>query len=155
MEDRKEARMARKRGRRHRRRRVKALGVIWRCPDELWNEVAVVLDELDPPAKTGRKRVDQRRALDGMIYQMRTGCQWNALPGEFGDDSSVHRTMQRWVSKEVFPLIWSILIGKCGELGGVDFDWQSADGAMRKARSGGIKSARIPRIAARTAPSTA
>ena len=155
MEDRKEARMARKRGRRHRRRRVKRLGVIWRCPDELWKEVAVVLDELDPPAKTGRKRVDQRRALDGMIYQMRTGCQWNALPGEFGDDSSVHRTMQRWVSKEVFPLIWSILIGKCGELGGVDFEWQSADGAMRKARSGGIKSARIPRIAARTAPSTA
>ena len=154
MDDRKEARMARKRGRRH-RRRVKPLGVIWRCPDELWKEVAFVLDELDPPARTGRKRIDQRTALDGMIYQMRTGCQWNALPGEFGDDASVHRTMQRWVTKEVFPLIWSILVTKCDDLGGVDFDWQSADGAMRKARSGGIKWAKTPRIVARTAPSTA
>jgi transposase len=142
-------------GRTHRRRRAKALGTIWRCPDELWERVAVVLEELDPPADTGRKRVDQRRALDGMIYQMRTGCQWNALPGEFGDDSSVHRTMQRWIAGEVFPLIWSLLVAECDDLGGVDFDWQSADAAMRKARSGGIKSAPIPRIAARTAPSTA
>lgn len=155
MDDRKEAGMARKRRHGHRRRRVKPLGVIWRCPDELWKEVALVLDELDPPAKTGRKRIDQRTALDGMIYRMRTGCQWNALPGEFGDDASVHRTMQRWVAKEVFPLIWSILVAECAELGGVDFDWQSADGAMRKARSGGIKWAKTRRIAPRTAPSTA
>lgn len=155
MDDRKEAGMARNKSRGHRRRRAKPLGTIWACPDELWAEVTRVLDELDPPAATGRKRIDQRKALDGMIYQMRTGCQWNALPTEFGDDASVHRTMQRWVSKEVLPLIWSILVGRCAELGGVDFDWQSADGAMRKARSGGIKSAQIPRIAARTAPSTA
>ena len=141
--------------RKHQRRRVKPLGTIWRCPDELWKEVVFALDELDPPAPTGRPRIDQRKALDGVIYQMRTGCQWDALPKEFGDDASVHRTMQRWVAKEVFPLIWSILITKCIELGGVDFDWQSADGAMRKARSGGIKSAPIPRIAPRTAPSTA
>ena len=147
--------MARKTRRGHRRRRVRPLGTIWRCPDELWMGVARVLDELDPPAATGRKRIDQRKALDGMIYQMRSGCQWNALPREFGDDASVHRTLQRWVAKEVFPLIWSILVAECADLGGVDFDWQSADGAMRKARSVGIKSARIPRIGARTAPNTA
>lgn len=41
--------MARKRGRSHRRRRAKPLGVIWRCPEDLWKEVARVLDELDPP----------------------------------------------------------------------------------------------------------
>ncbi|MBY0308830.1 MAG: transposase, partial [Phycisphaerales bacterium] len=131
--------MARKRVRGHRRRRGRPLGTIWHCPDELWVAVARVLDELDPPAATGRKRIDQRKALDGMIYQMRTGCQWNALPRELGDDASVHRTMQRWVAKDVFPLIWSLLVAQCADLGGVDFDWQPADGAMRKARSGGIK----------------
>lgn len=152
MDDRKEARMAK---RPHRRRQREALGTIWRCPDELWERVAMVLDELDPPARTGRRRVDQRRALDGMIYQMRKGCQWNALPGQFGDDSSVHRTMQRWVAKEVLPLIWSLLVAECDELGGVDFDWQAADCSMGKARSGGMKWARTPRIAARAAPSAA
>jgi putative transposase len=139
----------------HRRRRVKALATIWRCPDPLWDRVALVVDELDPPAETGRPRVDLRRALNGMIYQLRTGCQWNALPKEFGDDSSVHRTMQRWVAKEVFPLIWSLLVAECDDLGGVDFDWQAADCAMGKARSGGMPWARTPRIAARTGANAA
>jgi putative transposase len=138
-----------------RKKRVVELETIWRCPDELWERVSLVLDELDPPAATGRKRVDQRSALDGMIYQMRTGCQWNALPREFGDDSSVHRTMQRWVAKEVFPLIWGLLVADCDELGGVNFDWQAADCSMGKARSGGMKWARTPRIAARTAANAA
>lgn len=139
---------------RHRRRR-RTLETIWRCPDALWERVTLVLDELDPPAPTGRKRIDQRRALDGMIYQLRTGCQWNALPPEFGDDSSVHRTMQRWIAKGVFPLVWSLLVAECEELGGVDFDWQAVDGAMGKARQGGILSAKTPRIVARTASNAA
>ncbi|MCC6428712.1 MAG: hypothetical protein IT435_18060, partial [Phycisphaerales bacterium] len=63
--DRKEARMA---GTKHRRRRARPLDTIWRCPDELWEKVERVLDELDPPAATGRPRVDPRKALDGMIY---------------------------------------------------------------------------------------
>lgn len=141
--------------RRHRRRRREAPGTIWRCPDALWERVALVLDELDPPAPTGRKRIDQRKALDGMIYQLRTGCQWNALPREFGDDSSVHRTMQRWIAKGVFELVWSLLVAECEELGGVDFDWQAADCAMGKARQGGILSAKTPRIEARAAASAA
>ena len=137
------------------RRKRKAMDTIWRCPDALWERVALVLDELDPPASTGRKRIDQRNALNGVIYQLRTGCQWEALPREFGDDSSVHRTMQRWVAKGVFPLIWSLMVADCDELSGVDFDWQAADGAMGKARQGGTTSARTPRIAARTARSAA
>lgn len=56
------------------KKRVPTPGTIWRCPDELWEKVALVLNELDPSADTGRKRIDPRRALDGMIYQLRTGA---------------------------------------------------------------------------------
>lgn len=75
------------------------LGTVWRADDELWSRVEGVLAELDPPHRGHRPRVDQRKALDGMIYHLRTGCQWSALPAEFGDDSSVHRTMQRWAAR--------------------------------------------------------
>ena len=110
----------------------KPLPTIWRVPDELWHNIQPILDQLDPPAKTGRPRIDPRAALDGMIYRMRTGCQWNQLPKEFPDDASVHRTMQRWIEREVFPAIWTSLVEVCDELGGVDFEWQAADGAMGK-----------------------
>jgi putative transposase len=133
----------------------KTLETIWRVPNELWSKVEVVLDDRDAPSGNGRPRIDQRAALDGIIYVLRTGCQWGALPEEFGDDASVHRTMQRWMSKGVFEAIWALLVHDCDELGGVDFEWQSADGAMGKARKGGTRLARIPRIVRRTARNAA
>ena len=138
-----------------RKRQVKALPTIWEVDDQLWSIIQNILDEFDPPAATGRPRTGQREALNGIIYQMRTGCQWNQLPKPFGDDSSIHRTMQRWIDKGVFQRLWAVLIGNCEELGGVSWTWQSADGAMGKARFGGIMSARIPRIAGKTAPNAA
>ena len=131
-----------------RKKTYEALPTIWEVSDELWAIIQPILDELDPPAKTGRPRTDERPALNGIIHQMRSGAQWNQLPEQFGDDSSVHRTMQRWIKKGVFERVWAVLVENCEELGGVNWQWQSADGAMGKARFGGMMSARIPRIAA-------
>ena len=47
----------------------------------------------------------------------------------------------------VLEAIWAQLVENCEELGGVVWDWQSADGAMGKARFGGTWSGRTPRIA--------
>jgi putative transposase len=137
------------------KRKSKELPTIWEVNDELWEIIQDILEELDPPAATGRPRTGQREALSGIIYQMRSGVQWNQLPARFGDDSSVHRTMQRWIAKGVFQRIWAVLIGHGQELGGVNGEWQSADGAMGKARWGGILSVPTPRIAANPAPNVA
>ena len=132
------------------KRKPKPLPTIWQVPDGLWKLIQPILNELDPPAPTGRKRIDQRKALDGIIYQMRTGCQWNVLPKTFGDDSSVHRTFLRWLRKGVLDRMWALLVHSCEELGGVDWQWQAADAAMGKARFGGTLSARTPRIVRKT-----
>lgn len=123
---------------RKRKRQQRPLPTIWRCPDDLWGMIVLpVILALDPPAKTGRKRIDQRKAFDGVIYHLRTGCQWNQLPREFGDDSSVHRTYQRWVEKGVLLEVLSVLVGLADGEGLVDWQWQSADGFLGKARHGG------------------
>jgi len=120
------------------KRNIKVLETIWECPDDLWdNTIQPILLAEDPPKATGRSRIDQRRALDGIIYTGRTGCQWDKLPEQFGDDSSVHRTLQRWVERGVFLRVMAAVIEHCADLGGVDWQWQSADGAMGKARLGG------------------
>lgn len=116
----------------------KSLPTIWRTTDELWEKIERILAEYDPPKSTGRSRVDQRAALDAIIFRLRTGCQWNRLPTEFPDDSSVHRTFQRWIEIGVLDRIWAALVEECEELGGVEWEWQAADGAMAKARFGGI-----------------
>ena len=138
-----------------RKRQVKPLPTIWEVSDELWKIIDPIMNKLDPPSWTGRDRIDQRAALNGIIYQMRSGCQWNSLPEKFGDDASVHRTFQRWVKKGVLEAIWATLVENCEELGGVAWDWQSADGAMGKARFRGMMSGPTPRIAANPARNAA
>ena len=115
----------------------KPLPTIWDVPDDLWERIEPVILQLDPPKARGRKRADQRKMLEGIIFRMRSGCQWNHLPRELGDDSTIHRTFQRWVGGGVLEGIWAALIEECQELGGVDWEWQSADCSMGKARLGG------------------
>jgi putative transposase len=138
-----------------RKKEYEPLPTIWKINDQLWGIIQPILQELDPPAGTGRPRTGEREALNGIIHQMRTGGQWNQLPMEVGDDSSVHRTMQRWISKGVLERLWVVLVENCEELGGVNWQWQSADGAMGKARFGGMMSAGIPQTAGNRAQNAA
>ena len=122
------------------KREVKPLDTIWEVSDELWAKIEPILLEdapPPPPAKGGRKRTDWRQAFNGIIFRLRTGCQWNRLPERFGDDSSVHRWFQRWNKNGVMEKIWAVMVTGCEELDGVHWEWQSADGALGKARFGG------------------
>jgi transposase len=85
------------------------LGTIWRVSDDLWSKLKPILDEYDPSKQIGRKRIDARAAIDAIIFRLRSGCQWNQLPAEFPDDSSVHRTFQRWEQNGVLDYIWASL----------------------------------------------
>jgi putative transposase len=109
---------------------------IWECADELWALIEPILSEYDPP-KQGPPRIDQRGAFDAIIFRLRSGCQWNRLPWEYPDDSSVHRTFQRWVGLGIFERLWAGVQEQCEDLGGCDWEWQAADGWLGKARMGG------------------
>jgi putative transposase len=110
---------------------------IWEVPDDVWTLIEPILNELYPAKPKGHRRADLRPVLNGVIFRLRTGCQWNHIPKHFGDDSTVHRHFQNWCKLGVFERIWAILIDACDDLGGVDWQWQSADAAMGKARLGG------------------
>ncbi|MBI5831804.1 MAG: transposase [Armatimonadetes bacterium] len=83
----------------------------WQIPDEIWESCQDVLHRYDPPRITGRKRIAQRLALSGVLYHLHTGCCWNRLPRQFGDDSSVHRTLQRWKRSGAWEEMRAILRG--------------------------------------------
>ena len=135
---------------------AQALETIWEMPDDLWGKVESVILKGDHPKSTGRKRVNPRPILNGIIFCLRSGCQWNHLPKTFGDDSTIHRTFQRWVESGVLSQVWSVMVEESEELGGVDWEWQSADCALGKARlGGGARLAPTPRTEARRAANEA
>jgi putative transposase len=137
------------------RTKPKPLGTIWRIPDELWTIIEPILCEFWPRKKEGRPPANWRTMLEGIIFRMRSGCQWDQLPKEFGPKSTVHDWFQRWNTNGVMEKIWATLVENCQELGAVHWTWQSADGAMGKARFGGIASAPTQQIEQRTVPSAA
>jgi putative transposase len=131
---------------------ARPLPTIWEVSDVLWERVEPILDRRYPPAATGRPRADLRRVLDGIIYRMRSGVQWNQLPRAFGADSTVHGWFQRFVADGVLREIWAELVRECDELGAVSWEWQAADGVMGKSRFEG--GARGPNPTDRAKPGT-
>ncbi len=57
-----------------------------------WEFIKAVL-----PNKTrGKKRVDDRRVINGIFYVLRTGIPWADLPGEYGPPTTVYNRFNRW-----------------------------------------------------------
>lgn len=71
--------------------------------------------------------------LEGIFYVLRTGCQWKAVPREYGCGSSIHRYFQEWQAAGFFENIWVLGLEKYDELEGIGWKWQSVDGCMIKA----------------------
>ena len=105
----------------------------WRIPDQLWSRIQPLLPAQGPHPKDGRPWTDERQALDGIFYLLRTGCQWKALPREFGASSTVHDRFQLWRKAGVFERLWQEGLLEYDALRGIEWEWQALDGAMTKA----------------------
>jgi len=126
----------------------------WELSDSLWERIEPLLPL--PRSRyrgRGKKRkniggrppADRRKLMAGILYVLRTGCQWNALPRErSGSGKTVHSHFQRWVRAGVFKRMWQAGLSEYDELKGIDWKWQAADGAMTKAPLGGQKTGENP-----------
>ena len=113
----------------------------WRIPDELWTRIERLLPRGKPhPLGCHNPRVNDRRAMDAIFFVLRTGCQWNALNATgICSSSSAHRRFQEWTAAGVFQALWALGLEAYDALKGIDWSWQSMDGAMSKAPLGGEK----------------
>lgn len=48
------------------------------------------------PGGPGRPPYDLRRVLNGILYLLKTGCQWRMLPQEFGKWGTIYAYFTRW-----------------------------------------------------------
>ena len=115
----------------------------WEVSDEFWRRVEpliprqVVRQEQRAYVRKpggGRKPKRPRLVFEAIVYVLRTGCQWKALPRErFGSASAIHKRFLEWESSGLFLALWQAGLAEYDELEGVAWRWQSIDGAMMKA----------------------
>jgi transposase len=96
-----------------------------------------MLGEEKRPGTRGRPPVPFRRVMDGILYVLRTGCQWKALPKEYGSGSTAHRRFQQWVREGVFERVWVRLLEEYDDIRGIGWQWQSLDSSSVKSPLGG------------------
>jgi transposase len=112
---------------------------IRKIPDDLWEEIKVILPPEKPDKTIGRPVVPFRKVLDGILYVLRTGCQWKMLPKEYGSGSTCHRRFQKWIVSKVFQKLYVKLLKVYDDLKGISWIWQSLDSVSIKAPLGGTR----------------
>jgi len=114
----------------------------WEVSDAFWKKVEPLIPQpTRNPDKTykrkvggGRKPMPARQIFSAILYVLRTGCQWKALPKEkFGSPSAIHTHFMRWTHEGFFLTLWRAGLAEYDEMEGVAWSWQSIDGALVKA----------------------
>jgi putative transposase len=114
----------------------------WKVSNDFWARVEPLIPQPQrDPGKTyqrktggGRKPLAPRQVFEGIMYVLRTGCQWKALPkSEFGSSSSVYQYFLDWEAAGLFEQLWQSSLREYDEMEGIAWEWQSLDGAMVKA----------------------
>lgn len=113
-------------------------------PEALWERIDLVLPIYSRSNQGGRPRLEMRKVVGGILYVLATGCQWKAMPEQFGSGSAIHAYFQEWVEAGVFAELWELVLYEYDDLKGIDWQWQSMDGAMTKSPLGGEKNREKP-----------
>ena len=113
--------------------------------DELWAMVAPLLPPPRPRPKGGRPPVDDRKALTGILFVLKSGIPWAMLPREMGCGSGMTcwRRLRDWQRAGVWQKLHRLLLDRLGRANAIDWSRCSLDSASVAAnRSYGATGAR-------------
>jgi transposase len=111
--------------------------------DDLWE---IVEPLLPPPKKRrfrfpGRKPVEPRRALTGILFVLKTGIQWEDLPLEMGCGSGITcwRRLRDWQEAGVWEELHRVLLGRLRGADKLDWSRAAVDSSHVRAMGAGEK----------------
>lgn len=102
----------------------------WRdVPDEFWEKTEPLIPADKVSRKGGRPSTPHRTIFNGILYVLRTGCQWKMMPREYGSGSTAHAHFQSWVRIGLFGRLWKLCLQEYDDLQGIEWEWQVVDSA--------------------------
>lgn len=80
-------------------------------PTDLTDKQWEILDAMIPPPKEGGRprSVNLREVINALLYQSRTGCQWDMLPHDFPPKSTVYEYFAAWRNDGTWQRILDVL----------------------------------------------
>ncbi len=123
--------------------------------DELWEVIEPLLPQEPPKPKGGRPRIDDRAALTGILFVLKSGIPWEMLPQEMGCGSGMTcwRRLKEWHEAGVWERVHRRLLDRLGEADQIDWERASLDSASVAAPRGAKRPEQIRRTRANRARS--
>jgi transposase len=123
--------------------------------DPLWAAVEPRLPPEPPKPRGGRPRVDDRKALTGIVFVLLTGIPWEHLPRAVAGCSGMTcwRRLRDWQRAGVWEAVRRALLDRLGRINGIDWSRCSLDSASVAAKRGARTRRRTRPTAARRAAS--
>ena len=110
--------------------------------DAQWQKIEPLLPKPKRSPRGGRRPVDNRRVLEGILWVLRSGARWKDLPTEFPSPSTCWRRLRDWEEQDVWLTIWRAFLGELDQKGHLDWSETFADGSFAPAKKGAPASAR-------------
>src|SRR6266511_3454635 len=128
----------------------------WIVSDALWQRVEPLLPKVERRFRfPGRKRLDDRAALQGILFVLCTGIAWRHLPLElgFGSGSTCYRRMVEWQQTGAWERLHALLFAELHAAGELEWSRAVADSSHVQAKKGAPRQGRARLIEPETAPS--
>ncbi|MEV5934581.1 IS5 family transposase [Streptomyces sp. NPDC093250] len=125
----------------------KGNGPPWLVSDGLWGRIEPLLPvRTRRPRYPGRLPLDDRKCLQGILFVLHTGIQWEWLPQElgFGSGMTCWRRLRDWHEAGVWDRLHQVLLTELHQAGKLDWSRAVIDGSHRQARRGGPKTGPSP-----------
>jgi transposase len=123
-------------------------------PNALWTAIGPLLPPEPAKPKGGRPRVDDRAALAGIIFVLRSSIPWEMLPSEIGcSGMTCWRRLRDWHAAGVWTRLHRILLERLADPDKLDWSRAALDSSSIAAKKGALPPARTRRIAANRARS--
>jgi transposase len=129
----------------------------WEVEDDLWELIEPLLPKVERRFRNpGRKRLNDRKALCGVLFVLYTGIPWEFLPQEMGYGSGMTcwRRLAEWTEAGVWPRLHEVLLAKLRAAGVMDWSRAAVDGSHIRALKGARKPVRVRSTAPVPAPNT-
>jgi transposase len=107
--------------------------------DELWAIIEPLIPKVERRYRfPGRKRIDDRRVLTGILYVLKTGIPWEYLPQEMGCGSGMTcwRRLQEWQRAGVWQRLHEVLLARLHAADQIDWSRAVIDSSHVRAVGG-------------------